>query len=899
MNKKQYNAFLKETIQNIKTAIDNNNLSVFAGSGISFDSHLPLWSDLIDEIKKSLKTKESDYLKVAELFYIQFKENKYYEKLSEYFPQNAFANMLHKKIVSLNVKNIITTNWDELFEKAIYEKGEFFDIVKDDKNISYSTGFSKLVKMHGSIDTKNIVFKESDYLNYSLNFPLVENYVKSIFSTDTTLLVGYSLNDINVKQIISWVNFHSKSIKPIYFLKVNSEFDYLEFEYYKSKNIFMLYWNENLALESECSTQNVSQIGLKGQMTYNFLDKISIQNSDINLLSFKEILYVLHDTFKVFKDYQYIMPQTIVDILRKKFDLYGTNELFYEKNTITSQNEKLNKFLKFLKKLNNKKVNQFIKEILQKAKINLVQTIYGVELYRIAEAKEQMIVNHLYDFDFKGLQEELSQLSFSKNNSDISIQNSLRQAFLLYQNRDFRASYELLSKITQQSFKHRKLDVWFIALFNKKQFYTLLKSEHNYIKDDDYKKQIDCYCKDIAKIDLQESVFKLPLKYQELLKPLFDFSAFLDKKLLATHGLVESFDKDLNTFKNGGFSYNQNVNNLIQIYEEVELFINSYHLTLEYDYRVSRIYKNIFKSILINKQINKQYDIDLFIISIGVRNFGTHKELNDFIRKYFKDDIFELKDSKKEFRNLFDNLIAKITQDKNEVFVKSTRYFHNLLILLSYVSLKKSDFAYVIDKFNELLRKNILTITEYEVMNIFLVNQYKKNKTNTDNDKIETVIKEYISSFINGRFSIYTFEASRHTLLFKNIFTILKDIDKSYLFEDKKLIRNFITSIKNQHVENQNLIAKLFLSGIWFVGNKKIRETVKNYFTKLLKNKDISKYDSLELRYLMIVNKIDITLENKLIEDIKKIKEKHSSILDSDSIIMMDLIEQIEKGLKV
>ena len=30
---------------------------------------------------------------------------------------------------------------------------------------------------------------------------------------------------------------------------------------------------------------------------------------------------------------------------------------------------------------------------------------------------------------------------------------------------------------------------------------------------------------------------------------------------------------------------------------------------------------------------------------------------------------------------------------------------------------------------------------------------------------------------------------------------------------------------------------------------------------------------------------------------IKKIKEKHSSILDSDSIIMMDLVEQIEKGL--
>ena len=77
MNKKQYNAFLKETIQNIKTSLDNKNLTIFAGSGVSDDSNLPLWSELILEIKKSLKTKESDYLKIAELFYIQFKENKY------------------------------------------------------------------------------------------------------------------------------------------------------------------------------------------------------------------------------------------------------------------------------------------------------------------------------------------------------------------------------------------------------------------------------------------------------------------------------------------------------------------------------------------------------------------------------------------------------------------------------------------------------------------------------------------------------------------------------------------------------------------------------------------------------------------------------------------------------
>ena len=898
MNQKQYSSFLSESIQNIKTALENKNLTIFAGSGVSGDSDLPLWSDLIYEIKKSLHTQERDYLKIADLFYIKYKQNRYYEKIAEYFPQSSKPNLLHKTIVNLDVKNIITTNWDELFEKAIYDSGEFFDIIKDDKDMGYISGFSKLIKMHGSIDRKNIVFKESDYLNYSSNFPLIENYVKSVFSTDCVLLVGYSLSDVNVKQIISWVNFQSESIKPIYFLKVNSQFDYLEFEYYKSKNIFVLYFNEIKSFIDECCSENIKELKTKGAMTYTFLQKISASNSEINQLSFKEIFYTLKDAFEIFENYEYIMPQTIVEIVRKKFNLYGINELFYEKGTITSQNQKLNQFLRGLRLLNNKEVNAFVEKILQKANITSIKTIYGDELYSVQNPPEMMIVNHMYDFDFVGLEQELSQLSFCKKSSGENLKSELRKAFLLYQNREFRDSYELLSQIAQQSFQYRKFDIWFIALFNQKQFYNLLRNENKYIKDDEYKKQIECYCKEIAKIDLQESIAKLPLKYQELLKPLYDFSAFIDRKLLSTLWLLDSFYKDLETFKNGGFSYNQNINQLIQIWEEIELFINSYHLTLEYNYKVSNIYKNIFKSILISKQINKNNQIDSFILSMGIRNFVTHKELDSFMKRYFVNDIFELKSSNKEFEKMLDNLVLKISKEKQTIFNSEYRYFHNMLILLSYTKLDRSCFNYVIDKFNSLLQDNSLTITEYEVMNRFLVNQYDKNKENIDSAKLEAIIKEYIDCFINGRFSFYTIEASRHTLLFKNIFTLLKNSDETYSFEDKKLIENFIHSIKNYDIDIQTLIARLFLVGVWFVGSDEIKKSIKSYFDELLEHKEISDYDKLWLKYLIVANKIGTDKKADLEKDIQSYRKKYKNSLDSDSIRMMDLIEQIEKGMK-
>jgi hypothetical protein len=194
-------------------------------------------------------------------------------------------------------------------------------------------------------------------------------------------------------------------------------------------------------------------------------------------------------------------------------------------------------------------------------------------------------------------------------------------------------------------------------------------------------------------------------------------------------------------------------------------------------------------------------------------------------------------------------------------------------------------------------QKECSSLKEYEVMNIFIVNQYSKNKDNIDSKKLEAVIKEYIDCFIQGRLSFYTFEASRHTKLFNNIFTILKNSDDSYIFEDEDLIKDFLEKIKDYHIENQSLIAKLFLVGAWFVGNSTIKLLVKEYYESLILNQDISDYDKLELKYLMVINKIYTNKKASLEEDIKMYKEKYNEILDSDSIIMMDLIKQIEKGL--
>lgn len=237
---------------------------------MSVDSHLPKYSDLIDDIKAKLgDINENNSLIIAEMFYHQFGENQYYEYLKKQIPAQALPNALHKEIVKLNLKNLISTNWDDLFERAIDDEGQFFNIIKSDDELAYTTGFSRFIKMHGSLEKFNIVFREKDYLEYSFHFALIENYIKGIFSTDVVVMLGYSLSDYNVKQIISWVNYHSDNIKPIYFVKCidnDEELNFLEYEFYKKKNIYILYL---------CDRADIHSLSDKGKILYKFLEKIS------------------------------------------------------------------------------------------------------------------------------------------------------------------------------------------------------------------------------------------------------------------------------------------------------------------------------------------------------------------------------------------------------------------------------------------------------------------------------------------------------------------------------------------------------------------------------------------------------------------------------------------------
>jgi len=232
----------KEHLKNIAKANNNNMLAIFIGAGVSKSSEsstiqIPDWSDLIKDLKKKLniEDKENDFLKIAQLYFLKVSKDVYYKKLSSYFPNNIEPSLVHKLIFEINPQYIITTNWDTILEKTIENNAYIYDVISSDEDLGKSTLPKKLIKMHGDFKDNNIVFKEDDYLSYQDNFPLIENYIKSILSTHTVLFLGYSYNDVNLKQITKWLQNRSKFNPPKYL--ISDKQDLLQKKYLENHSI--------------------------------------------------------------------------------------------------------------------------------------------------------------------------------------------------------------------------------------------------------------------------------------------------------------------------------------------------------------------------------------------------------------------------------------------------------------------------------------------------------------------------------------------------------------------------------------------------------------------------------------------------------------------------------------
>ncbi|MFR2528680.1 MAG: SIR2 family protein [Clostridium paraputrificum] len=313
---------LDEKVRYLKNAIDDNKLIIFVGAGISKNSNLPDWEQLIKvfanrlnyPIKEGQKLFSDEFLKIPQYYYNIFGAEEYKKVIKEELDANVQPNDIHELIFKLNPKHIITTNYDRLLEDTIIEQRMVFDVIAKDKDLLDSKKSNYIIKMHGDIkELDNVVLKENDYLNYSQNHILIETYIKSLLVCNTFLFIGYSLNDYNLKQIISWVDYLAKSYtdindRPKSFIvqEVSEEYRKFTEDYYEKNNLFIINPQEIEKEYLECIESELSnQFGerLYGTLMYmkdypqNIVDKFYYQGERFE--KFRKIS--IDDLFNIYR----------------------------------------------------------------------------------------------------------------------------------------------------------------------------------------------------------------------------------------------------------------------------------------------------------------------------------------------------------------------------------------------------------------------------------------------------------------------------------------------------------------------------------------------------------------------------------------------------------------------
>lgn len=207
----QMRVSLEQLAKEIADKAVKDELVVFLGAGVSRSAGLPGWGELLDDLAQDVGVDAStDFERMSPLDRAWLIERRIDrldseaggslgERVSEKFPRNQAPSLAHQLLASMPVNEIVTTNYDLLFEDAAKAAGCPASLITD---VAPEGGKRWLLKLHGSADRPaDIVLSRNDYLNYSSKKAALAGVVQAMLLTRHMLFVGFSLSDDNFLKI--------------------------------------------------------------------------------------------------------------------------------------------------------------------------------------------------------------------------------------------------------------------------------------------------------------------------------------------------------------------------------------------------------------------------------------------------------------------------------------------------------------------------------------------------------------------------------------------------------------------------------------------------------------------------------------------------------------------------
>lgn len=201
-------------LERLLNLIRSEEVILFAGAGLSKYAGYPMgghlqkifYESLPETAKSEIESTKSLADLTEEMYHLYQSNNQIIRILKDNYsklPQNTFVHDTIAKIP--HFKSIITTNYDELFEKAFAENCE---VLYNSSHVSLANPKKTLVyKIHGDLrESSSIILKKSDYTNFfnpSSQNSIFWSAVKDKMASNNILFIGYSLEDSNIDFIFT------------------------------------------------------------------------------------------------------------------------------------------------------------------------------------------------------------------------------------------------------------------------------------------------------------------------------------------------------------------------------------------------------------------------------------------------------------------------------------------------------------------------------------------------------------------------------------------------------------------------------------------------------------------------------------------------------------------------
>jgi hypothetical protein len=196
----------------LEEAILQGECVLFAGAGLSRGAGLPDWGQLMDRLARELEIAACDgldHLDLAQWFRQRFTPARLEEIIRATFADPDVAprpTLAHYLLMSLPVRHVVTTNYDDLLERALVAlKRHPVKVVHDSDVARMGWGDGvHVVKLHGDAsEASGIVLCRDDYDAFFERRPAMALLLEGLLLNQTFFFVGYGLKDPNFRQVYS------------------------------------------------------------------------------------------------------------------------------------------------------------------------------------------------------------------------------------------------------------------------------------------------------------------------------------------------------------------------------------------------------------------------------------------------------------------------------------------------------------------------------------------------------------------------------------------------------------------------------------------------------------------------------------------------------------------------